>query len=206
MKSAVWKLFFLAMYVVVACAPSAGAEIITMAPHEKTFDSAIGSFTVGTRDEAINRVPPLNEVGTTREAFVSETSYARLNGSAGGVLRSGYHVGCAEQVGPLMFGTWSQGALGTFVTPGAPGPPSLNGFIDPQPLITLNLLPGQVREVPLAEKELVPGKTVTSVMRDYHIVVNQCSGPVSIREYAYVYVQSAEVDDSGAIFGDPTWL
>ncbi|MRH90041.1 hypothetical protein GFY24_21800 [Nocardia sp. SYP-A9097] len=44
------------------------------------------------------------------------------------------------------------------------------------------------------------------VIRDFHISVNQCAGPVSIRQYTYLYAKSAEVDDSGAVFGDPTWL
>ncbi len=187
-------------------APPAVADIMPMAPHERSFESPFGSFTVGTRDETVNRLPPINMVGTTREAFVSLVSYASIEGPAGGVLRTGYHVGCAVAVTLATLGSQSEELGGFVYTPGATNPWTFNGYLAPEPLATVNIAPGEVKEVQLAEKELIPGKTVSTIIRDFHIIVNSCEGPVTIREYAYVYAKSAEVDDSGAIFGDPTWL
>jgi hypothetical protein len=195
-----------AITVGVGSAPPATAEIIPMAPHERSFASPFGGFTVGTRDETVNRLPPMNMVGTTREALVSLVSYASIEGPAGGVLRTGYHVGCAVAVTLATLGSQSEELQGYSYTPGATNPFNLNGYVAPEPLATVNIAPGEVKEVQLAEKELIPGKTVSTIIRDFHLIVNSCEGPVTIREYAYVYAKSAEVDDSGAIFGDPTWL
>ncbi|MQY25468.1 hypothetical protein NRB56_10250 [Nocardia sp. RB56] len=195
-----------AVAVGVGSAPPATAEIVPMAPHERSFESPFGGFTVGTRDETINRLPPMNMVGTTREALVSLVSYASIEGPAGGVLRTGYHVGCAVAVTLATLGSQSEELGGFSYTPGATNPYNFNGYIAPEPLATVNIAPGEVKEVQLAEKELIPGKTVSTIIRDFHIIVNACEGPVTIRQYAYVYAKSAEVDDSGAIFGDPAWL
>lgn len=65
--------------------------------------------------------------------------------------------------------------------------------------LSVDLAPGGVKDVPVADKELLPGKTVQIVVRDFHIAVNQCAGPVSIQLYAYMYAKSPETDDSGAV-------
>lgn len=200
MRAAAWTILLVVGCVLGAGMPSAGAEIVPMAPHEKSFQSDAGNFTVGTRDETINRIPPLNQVGMTREALVTETSYATV--STPGVLLTGYHVGCAMELSDIMFGAWTLPFVGNI--PGAPVQPS--GLLEPAPIVTMDLMPGQVWDVPMAEKQLVPGKPATSTVRDFHIVVNHCTGPVSIREYAYVYVGTEDSDDSGAVFGDSTWL
>ncbi|MBB5917909.1 hypothetical protein BJY24_006821 [Nocardia transvalensis] len=183
-------------------APLARADVEQLPPREKTFPSAFGSFTVGVHDENVNRLPPLNMVGTTREALVGHVAWGRVDGPAGGVLKTGYHVGCAVTVGPGQFGATPDleaGIEGGEV-------PSPHILANPNPIVTLNLSPGEVSEVPVAEKELIPGKVVQTVVRDFHIIVNACSGPVAIRQFTYLYAKSAEVDDSGAVFGDSTWL
>ncbi|MEV6322065.1 MspA family porin [Nocardia sp. NPDC051787] len=201
MPSNVRKALLVAAGAIVACipstafAPSGGAEIITMPAHEKQFTSPNGmTFSVGSRDETINRIPPLNMMGTTREAFVSGTAYARLEGDAAGKLRIGYHVGCAVNIGTGTIGFQPE----IVIAPQA--------FLNIGPVAVLDLGPGEVVEVPIREKELIPGKLVQVVMRDFHLRVNACSGPVTLRQYAYVDLETPEVDDSGAVFGDPSWL
>ncbi|MFI6869635.1 MspA family porin [Nocardia sp. NPDC050406] len=189
--------------------PAAHAEIEALSPHERVFNSPIGSFTVGHKDESVNRIPPLNQVGTTREALVSNTFYGRIDGGAVGTLVAGYHVGCAVN--------WNNGTLG--LTPNIypddvlpdelPGSPfsGMDGFQTyVAPVITATLGPGEVKEVKLAEKQVVAGDTAWAITRDFHVIVNACTGPVSIRSYAYMQVKSPLVDDSGGVFGDPTWL
>ncbi|WP_280267624.1 MspA family porin [Nocardia wallacei] len=182
--------------------PVAGAEPEALPPHEKTFPSPFGSFTVGSRDETVNRIPPLNMVGTTREALVGNVTYGRIDGPAGGKLATGYHVGCAVSIGAGTLGATPEAEVGI---EGAQTPIP-HALVDANPVATINLNPGEVKEVAVAEKEIIPGKNVQIVTRDFHIVVNACSGPVTIRQFTYLYAKSAEVDDSGAVFGESTWL
>lgn len=176
------------------CVPAVQAEIISMAPHEKAYSSPAGNFMVGNREEQINRIPPLNMVGTSREVLVSNIAYGRLEEAPAGKLKVGYHVGCAIQIGA--------GTVGT--TPDIiPVPtPSFNFG----PVATVNLLPGEITDVPIQEKAMITGKNIQLITRDFHIRVNACTGPVTLRQYTYVQVNSPEVDDSGAVFGDPTWF
>ncbi|MFI6216157.1 MspA family porin [Nocardia brasiliensis] len=178
-------------------APSAGAEVLSMPPHEKTYvapgDSAM-KFTVGSREEKIHRIPPLNFMGTTREALVSTIAYGKLDGATAGKLRMGYHVGCAVTIGAGTLGATPDVII------------AQNPAFNPNPVATLNISPGEVGEIAIAEKEMIPGKLIQLSVRDFHIRVNSCTGPVTLRQYAYVDSKSPEVDDSGAVFGDPTWL
>ncbi len=192
---------------------AAHADVEALPPHERTIQSINGSFVVGHRDEQVNRVAPLNMVGTTREAFVDNIAYGRILGPATGVLKTGYHVGCAVSIGAGTVGATPDLNVGTTIDPGKmlgtdPGaaiPPLILGA-NPNPVATLNLSAGEVKEVPVGEKEIVPGTVGTIVIRDFHIIVNQCTGPVAIRHYTYLYTKSPEVDDSGAVFGESTWL
>ncbi|AYF75629.1 hypothetical protein D7D52_19230 [Nocardia yunnanensis] len=186
------------------CTPPTRADIETLAPHERTYQSTFGSFTVGDRDEVIDRIAPLNQVGTTREAMVSNMAYARVDGLAGGQLKTGYHIGCS-----VSLPNGNLGAIPQVYVPSGnlAQSPSLQ-VIGPniQVPMSVNLAPGEVKDLEVATKDLLPGKQVQIIVRDFHIAVNQCAGPVSIRQYTYVYAKSAETDDSGAVFGDPTWL
>ncbi|MGN2640303.1 MspA family porin [Nocardia takedensis] len=198
----------IALGAILACAPlfasppRATAEIVPMPPHEKTFVSPNGiSFMVGNRDETINRIPPLNMMGTTREALVSGVAYGRLDGGTAGKLRVGYHVGCAVEIGGSTIGVTPN-----FYYYDPDLDPGNNDPLAIAPVATLNLNPGQVTDVAMMEKTMVPGKQINLGVRDYHIRVNSCTGPVTLRQYTYVYLESEDTDDSGAVFGDSTWL
>ncbi|WP_084484300.1 MspA family porin [Nocardia anaemiae] len=79
-------------------------------------------------------------------------------------------------------------------------------LINPNPVVTVNLSPGEIADVPMAEKEIIPGKLIQTVVRDFHIKVDTCTAPVTLRQYTYVTATSPETDDMGAVFGDPIWL
>ncbi|GAB0105774.1 hypothetical protein JMUB6875_47560 [Nocardia sp. JMUB6875] len=204
MRLSTWGVLLLSIGAAVGYARPAHADIVTLAPHERTYQSTFGSFTVGNRDEFINRIAPLNQVGTSREALVSNMAYARVDGIAGGQLKTGYHVGCSVTIPNTSLGAIPQ----VYVPSATVGQSPSLALIGPniQVPMSVNLAPGEVKDLEIATKDLIPGKTVQVIMRDFHIAVNQCAGPVSIRQYTYIYAKSAETDDSGAVFGDPTWL
>ncbi|WP_185757086.1 MspA family porin [Nocardia bhagyanarayanae] len=278
-----------------------------------------GRFMVGARDEVVNRIAPLNMVGTTREALVSVVAYGRIDGPAGGLLTTGYAVGCGVEIdegavgvesslevgfeGPRPKYGWEQEQANTLEqsqsrtqeqsqsrtqeqsrsrtqeqsqsrtqeqsqsrtqeqsssgesaqaqtqqsgqartqqsgqaqtqesgqaqtqesgqaqtqqsgqaqTQQSRQWQELEGVnpqvaVDPGPVLILTLSPGEVKDVLIGEpKEIIPDTTVQIITRDYHIAVNNCAGPVTIRQFTYVYARSPEVDDSGAVFGDPISL
>ncbi|WP_228539803.1 MspA family porin [Nocardia sp. XZ_19_385] len=179
-------------------APSADGEAVSMPPHERSYLAPNGlTFMVGSRDETINRIPPLNMIGTTREVLVSGVAYGRLEGASTGKIQVGYHVGCAVDLGSALVGVtpddlpFSESPLGTF---------------NPNPVATINLSAGEVKEVVIREKKMVAGKVIYLGVRDFHIVVNSCTGPVTLRQFTYVLLESEDTDDSGAVFGEPTWM
>ncbi|WP_245677959.1 MspA family porin [Nocardia acidivorans] len=208
MRSKPVGMFLITSGIMLCAAPPSQADVVDLASHERTFASPIGSFTVGNRTESVNRIAPLNQVGTSREALVSTVAYGRVDGVAGGQLKTGYHVGCAVNLLNGNVGAIPQAYAPTVNIPVIPDPGLGVAVIGPnvQVPLSVNLSPGEVKDVPVAEKDLMPGKEVQIVIRDFHIAVNQCTGPVAIRQYTYLYAKSAEVDDSGAVFGDPTWL
>lgn len=270
MLRSIWKASLIASTLAALATPGAHADILTPPPHEKTFTADFGKFTVGIRDESINRIAPLN--GTSREALVSNVVYGRVPAPAGGVLQTGYAVGCAVRLDIGQLGTdptLEYGVLGpqqNYATdqshshtgdqsqsrtteqsqsntqaqsqPGGPLAQSQTQqsgqaqtqqsgqaqtqqsgqlqewrgaiphvTVDPGPNLMLQVKPGDVKDVLVGNpKNLIPGKTVRIVTRDLHIAVDGCIGPVTIREFTYVYAKTPEVDDSGAVFGDPVSL
>ncbi|WP_165914838.1 MspA family porin [Nocardia alba] len=219
--------------------PTAHADNIILPPHEKTFESSMGSFTVGTHDEVIYRIAPLNITPTSREALVSTVAYARLDGQAEGVLKTGYSVGCPARLGAVLPGidpttefdlegpqqnyateqaqssTVERASSGETVesqTQESGQVQEFNGVtpaiaVDPGLFVELELQPGDITNVDIGEgKPLIPGKTVQIVTRDFHIKVDNCVGPATIRQYTYVLTRTPEVDDSGAVFGEPAVL
>ncbi|MET9211649.1 MULTISPECIES: MspA family porin [unclassified Nocardia] len=181
-------------------ASPAHADSVAMAAHEASYVSPNGvTFMVGNRNEVINRIPPLNMLATSREAFVSSVSYGRLDGGDSGKIMVGYHVGCAVTLG--------SGTVG--VEPDVYVDSNSDNSVDDfnvGPVAVVELSPGEIVDVPVAEKKMVPGDTISLGVRDFHITVNSCVGPVNIRQYTYVLFESTKADDSGAVFGDPLWL
>ncbi|MEU4314356.1 MspA family porin [Nocardia sp. NPDC024068] len=192
MKFTSGRLFSCAMGVVcsvaasLAAAPAGNAEVVSLPPHEKTFQSVDGPvFVVGHRDELVDKVPPLNLAGTVREVFLSGVAYSSVDSGAGGELHVGYHVGCwAEFTGASAGTGTTQESLG----------------------LEVSVLPGQVVDVPLVEKTIVPGVPGRVAYHDVHLVINGCIGPAVVRQYAEIQMKSDAVDERGVVYGDPLWI
>lgn len=168
-----------------------------MAPHEKTFTSPGGpTFVVGSQDELINKVPPLNASGGVREVFVSGSAYTRSDAPSGGTLMVGYHVGCAVEL---------QGG-GAGLGPTAYLNPGMLSQEDLGPTVSVNVAPGSVSDVPLLKKDAVSGVPARINMRDIHLVVNGCIGPAVVRQYALMQLHTDSLDDVGVVYGDPLWI
>lgn len=176
------------------CAPLADAETVSMAPHEKT----LGSLMVGNRDERITRVAPLNMVGTTREVFVGSVAYGRNDTDAPAKLRTGYHVGCA-----VAFTGDSLGAEPDIyaLSPGKEDSPLNFG-----PVAELTLVPGTVESVKIAEIDVEPGRDAEMQIDDFHITVNACAGPATLRQYTVLVSKTTGRLASAVVYGDSTWL
>lgn len=176
----------LAVVASVATAPAGNAEVVSLPPHEKSFQSADGPvFVVGSRDELVNKVPPLNLAGTVREVFLSGVAYSAVDTGEGGELHVGYHVGCwAEFTGANAGTGTTQESLG----------------------LDVSVLPGQVVDVPLVEKTIVPGVPGRVSYHDVHLVINGCIGPAVVRQYAEIQMKSDAVDERGVVYGDPLWI
>ncbi|MFI6776076.1 MspA family porin [Nocardia sp. NPDC050412] len=189
--------------------PGSHAEVLSMAPHEKTYASPNGvSFTVGHQNEEVNRVPSLNAIGTTREVFVTNWAYGEVNGPASGTMKTGYHIGCAVDLSGIKFGMSAKAGFepGFQIDPGIPTPTltaKLGPYIGGEATLSVDLKPGTVADVQLGEKKLVNGIRAAAISRDFHLVLNGCIGPASIRAYNTVVVESPQVSDGGAVFGDP---
>ncbi|MFC8525774.1 MspA family porin [Nocardia sp. NPDC057227] len=173
-------------------APPALAEVVNLAPHELTFESPDGpTFVVGSSDESIDKVPPLNAAGTVREVYISGSSYTRS--PAAGTLAVGYHVGCAVDLQGINAG----------IGPDDDGDPD---WTDIGLTASVSVRPGTIAEVPLAKKDVVAGASARINMRDVHLVINGCIGPAVIRQYTTMQVYTDQISDMGAVYGDPLWI
>ncbi|MEU0541322.1 MspA family porin [Nocardia sp. NPDC005978] len=172
----------------------AGAETIGMAPHEKT----LGALMVGNREERITRVAPLNMVGTTREVFVGSVAYGRNDTDSPAKLRIGYHMGCAVAFTGDSFGAEPDIYA---ISPGGDANPTNFG-----PVAELTLVPGTVETIKIAEIDMEPGQVAEMQIDDFHIVVNACAGPATLRQYTAVVSKTTGRLASAVVYGDSTWM
>ncbi|MGI5216458.1 MspA family porin [Nocardia sp. CA-290969] len=190
----------------------AGAEVVRLPGHEQSITTPDGwNITVGHRDEVVNRVVPLNGIGSTREVFATNQAFGELGGSgtplAGVVLKTGYHLGCAVNITGVTLGATVSAGIspGIVITPSIPMP-TVGANIGPSlsvaPSFSVALAPGQVVDLPLGEKVLAgPEAFITN--RDAHVKIDGCVGHASIRSYAIIAAKSAAADDSVAVYGNP---
>lgn len=191
------------------------AENLMLAAHANTVAMPDGwKLTVGHRGERINRVPALNGIGTTREAFTTNQTYGSLHGHGSAmhavILRTGYQVGCAVDLTSITLGaSVTAGFVPSIViTPGIPTP-TLGATIGPTvevaPNFQVTLAPGKVVDVPTGEKPVESGTTFITT-RNAHLKIDGCLGPASIRSYSIIAAQSTQADDSTAVYGDTITL
>lgn len=182
-----------------------------MAPHEKTVQAPTGfTFTVGHTDQAFRPIAPLNGMPTNREVFLDDTFYGRVDAGGTGTLKAGYLVACAVDLtvgitlgaGVGFDAGFQVGLGGTEPTLHAGFGPDLSAGAG----IDLSIAPGEVQPFEVGVKELAAGGTGYLVSRDFHVSVHQCGGPLTIRSYTILEVDSPEVSGREAVYGDPIFL
>ncbi|MEV0064172.1 MspA family porin [Nocardia sp. NPDC050718] len=187
----------------------------TVPTHEKTYDAPGGlEYTVGHGDIAARPVGALNGMPTNREAFLDITGYGRVTGPGTGTIEAGYLVACAADVdvevtlkGKLGFDAGADATLDVGLTSLDPGielgaGPNVSGGLG----VELSVAPGKIVEIPVGEQTLRPDATGYVHSRDFHLVVTNCAGPLTVRPYTSITTHSLDVTGTGAVFADPITL
>ncbi|MCP2295521.1 MspA protein [Nocardia amikacinitolerans] len=203
----------LVVCMVLTGSPFAGAA--AMAPHEKTVEGPNGfRFTVGHSGQAFHPVAPLNGMPTNREVFLDDTFYGRVEAGGTGTLKAGYLVACAVDLTVGIDLGAAIGFDGGFRVGGSSSSDSASSGVDASlgpdlsigASIDLSITPGKVQPFEVGTKELPTGSTGYFVSRDFHVSVQDCGGPLTIRSYTIVEAQSPEVSGREAVYGDPIFL
>ncbi|QLY31950.1 MspA family porin [Nocardia huaxiensis] len=183
-----------------------------LAPHEKTTVAPNGmSVTVGHYNNAARAVTPLNFMPTSREVYLDNTSYGRIDGDGTGTIESGYFFACAVDMdvsftisanaGIDLGSTIGVSAGATMVTPTASVDisPSIGASIG----MTLGLAPGEIAQVTRGTKDIPAGGTAYITENDYRLTVNNCAGPLTVQAYTIIEATSPEADAAEWVMGDP---
>lgn len=182
------------------------AEPVHAADHQITWKLDGGATaTVSSTGEVINKVPPLTTDGTTREGFATLTASTSVAGATPGTvgtLVTGYQIGCMASFQGVGIG--ANATVGIGGTAGTGGG-SLGPNASIGPSITVNLGPGEITDVPLGKKSMV-GPDATIRVRNAHIKVNGCIGPVTARSYTTVQLSTPASDDGNTVYGTPVGL
>jgi hypothetical protein len=203
-----------AVVAALGCAVAATPDAAAYAPREKTYTAGGIEYMVGHTDLAARPVTALNGALTNREAFLDNTTYGRFAGEGKGTLRAGYLVACQFDL---------DAELGLDAEVGADAgadagididldgvEPGLDLSIGPEVSgsagLSFSLTPGEIADIEVGEKELQPGTTGYYYTRDAHIDVANCGGPLTIRGYSIIEIDTPEVGASGAVFTDPITL
>jgi hypothetical protein len=147
-------------------------------------------------------VAPLTTAVSSREYLVGGTFTGTVEGSGatdldGGVLDVGYQIGCGIDLDKVeLVGDVSIGA-DIFDIPGTPFDDAgigIGGEID------VLLLPGEVEEVSVVEKEF-SGTTTRVTLKDVHVSIDGCVGQSFLRSYAILTSSTTDTDDIVAYYG-----
>ncbi|MBL1075076.1 MspA family porin [Nocardia sp. 2] len=190
---------------------AAQAQAGALAPHEKIVTAPNGmTVTAGHFDNAAHPVASLNLMPTSREVYLDNTSYGRVDGGTG-VIHTGFFFACAVAL-DVDF-TFKAGASldldasigvtagATLVTPtaGVTLSPSIGASIG----MTLGMSPGEIVDLPLGSKDIPAGGTGYVTQSGYRLTVNDCAGPLTVQAYTIVEATSPEADTASWVIGDP---
>ncbi|WP_307787180.1 MspA family porin [Mycolicibacterium mengxianglii] len=202
---------FAVVSIAVACSSIglARAEVSQMAPHSRDRTTADGwSLSVSLSGEAINVVPNLAGAQNSREAFVTLSAQANIDGASSNPITAasfvaGYQVGCQIDVsqGLQIGGTGLlAGSLSADVgaAPGVQlgGTDSLGGYLQ------TNLQPGVITSLPMGNMVLARNLGRLD-LQDVHLKVDACGGPVTVRSYATMAVATDVAQTQLSVYGDP---
>ncbi|WP_433730119.1 MspA family porin [Nocardia sp. CA-129566] len=170
---------------------------------------------VGHRDEEV-----VNATGPglipTREAVVSNSAYAEINGSAFKNLKDaeltvGYHVGCAASVQSI---TASLGVDAGLVPPSVlvitpqvfESPDDQRSKVSPKvavkPKITATLAAGTISDVVVEKISLKDHQPRIDIVRT-SIKADGCLTGLALRSYVMVSAKSKIDDETVVVYGDP---
>jgi MspA len=143
-------------------------------------------------------IAPLTTALSSREYLAGGTFTGKVEGEGGteldgGKLVVGYQIGCGINLDKVeLIGEVGVGAdifpLGEEVGVG------VSGEID------VVLLPGEVEEVEVVEKEF-SGTATRVTLKDVHITIDGCVGQSFLRSYAILTSSTTDTDDIVALYG-----
>lgn len=155
----------------------------------------------------VNSVPNMAATAFTREGFVTGKAAASIDGNGAvavnsGSLVLGLQLGCQID---LSEGGSVSGNADIGISPGFNSGSNLLNDVGPYAdlggNVSINLLPGTISNVGLGKKAL-KGRTGEIVVHDAHVKVDACGGPVSVRFFTSVMIDTDKSDDSINVYGD----
>lgn len=159
-------------------------------------------FNLSMTEISVNAVPNLAATPFTREGFVSGSVRAVIEGDGDVPVNSGFvilgvQLGCQvnldEGLDLGLDGDSDFGADEYFdVTP------EISANLSPE--ISTTLKPGSIKTLGLGTKTL-KGRKGTISVRDAHVQVDGCGGPVSVRLFASAQMSTDTSDDSLNLYG-----
>jgi hypothetical protein len=188
---------------------AARADVAPMAPQTRSRTTVDGwMLSVSLSGESINAVPNLADAQNSREAFVTLSADAHIDGSGShpitaGSFVAGYEVGCqidvsqGLQIGGITQIAGTVGAnLGTAPGLQAGGTGDLGGYMQ------TDLQPGVITTIPMGTMALVAHFGHLD-MQDVHLKVDACGGPVTVRSYATMAISTDVEQTQLSVYGDP---
>lgn len=158
-------------------------------------------LTVTATDETQRAIAPLTTAVSSREYLAAGTFTGTIDGSGGteldgGTLVVGYQIGCGITLDKVTLGGGlSLGGFDLF-----PLPDSLEFDVGIGGSIEVDLLPGQVQDVQVVQKEF-SGTTTRVTLKDVHITIDGCVGQSFLRSYAILTSSTTDTDDIIAYYG-----
>lgn len=144
----------------------------------------------------INSVPNMAATAFSREGFVTGKATATIDGEGqvpvnSGTLVLGVQLGCQVDLSSgLDLGLSNESDL-----------ISARPFEDLLPYVSVTLKPGSITSLSLGRKS-IKGRIGKIFVRDAHVKVDACGGPVSVRMFASATLYTDISDDSVNTYGD----
>ncbi|MGK2865503.1 MAG: MspA family porin [Mycobacterium sp.] len=187
----------------------AGAERFVLPDVVQVGDTADGwRFTLTMSELRVDSVPNLATSPFTKEGFVTAKVTATVEGAGSlsvnsGTLVLGVQLGCQVDVSEgLELGV--DPAIDVFNYDSGSG-----SFEDPEfdvwPEVDTKLHAGSIEVVGLGAKRM-KSNTATISVRDAHVEVSECGGPVTVRMFASAAISTDSSDDSLNAYGAPSGL
>ncbi len=159
-------------------------------------------LTVAATGETQLPVAPLTTAVSSREYLVGGTFVGTVTGNGssklnGGVLDTGYQIGCGIELGPVkLIGSVGIGTAGSTLAGLVPTGVSfpISGTLEIHPK------PGTVTQVPV-DKKSFKAAPVRVTVKDVHIKVDGCVGQSFLRSYATLTSSTTDTDDIVAYYG-----